>query len=544
MLVRRCLASVPLLLLLLLALAAPAAASWEDELQDDGIRQSVARLAWHEGDVSIARGDAPGEWQRGAVNFPLTTGDRIRVGSGGRTELQLGGAILFLAPGTELAFSNLGRDARLLALTSGTVTVRVFDVRAAQQLELATPNASVALELPGAYRIDVNGSGDTAISVARGRARAATAEGGVRLGWGERMHVFGLARPVYDVVDLGHGDAWDRWVNGRSRRLRDVRSAARVHADVYGIDDLDEWGEWKSTSDWGWVWFPRVNGPDWAPYRSGRWIWRDPWGWTWLSDEPWGWGPYHHGRWLRVRNRWAWLPVGPKANRPTWCPAIVGFVGGGPGWDGSPEPHGYVGWFPLGPREPLRPWWTRSTGPTSDLTHRYLHRDRAVYLSRAVFAGGHDGERDLLHAPDLLRDLRNAPLLAGPLPVLPERIANGAPRGSAGTPGRPAATGSAARPPLPVRRSTSPPRTVAAAPTPAPTPARAASPPPARRPRPLPRTSDAPAAAAPPWPDEGKRLEPRPRTGPATPVEPRGTTSNAPPWEAPTPTPQAQPRRK
>ncbi len=508
MLVRRRLASV--LLLVLLALGAPAAASREDEHADDGMRPSVARLAWLEGNVSVARGEAPDEWQPGAVNEPLTTGDRLRVGSDGRAELQLRGAVLFLAPGTEIALSNLARDARSLALSSGTATVRVFDSRGAREVEIAAPNVSVALELPGAYRIDVGASGDSSIRVARGRARAATAEGEVRIGWGERMRVFGLARPSYDVVDFGLGDAWDRWVERRSRRLRDVRSAARVHADVLGIDDLDEWGDWESTSEWGWVWFPRVSRADWTPYRFGSWTWRAPWGWAWLSAEPWGWAPYHHGRWGLVRNRWAWVPVGPREPRPAWSPATVAFVESEPGQDAPLGGDGFVGWFPLGPREPLHPWWTRSTEPASDPSYRHLHRDRALYLPRAVFARGRFDERDLVHDVALLRDLRNSPPRRGPLPALPEADGNQAPGASADAPGAPAPRASALRPPLPVRRPTPPPRAGGAAPTPAPTPALPPKPPSARRPGPLPRPPDAPTTAAPPWEAAPKPPQPGP----------------------------------
>lgn len=539
-------------LLVLLAFAAPAAASREDEHGDDELRQSVARLAWLEGDVSVERSEAPNEWQAGAVNEPLTTGDRLRVGGSGHAELHLRGAILFLAPGTELALSSLGRETRSLALFSGRATAHVFEGRDAQELELATPNVSVALELPGVYRIDVSASGDSAIRVARGRVRAATAEGDLRLGWGEQMRVFGLARPSYDIGNLGRGDAWDRWVEGRSRRLRDVRSAARVHADIQGIDDLDEWGEWESTSDRGWVWFPRVTRADWTPYRFGRWIWREPWGWTWLSDEPWGWAPYHHGRWGLVRNRWAWFPVGPKDAHPTWYPAVVAFVGGGPGGVEPLGADGYLGWFPLAPGEPLHPWWSRVVEPPDVAPHRYEHRDRALYLPRAVFDRGLYGDRDLVQDAALLRDLRSAPLVRVARPVLSKRDAPRTSREVAST-----SASAGPRPPLPVRRTEPPAPTSRAAVSPAPTPARASSPMPSRSPRPAPRTPDVPPPAAPPWREEGPRLEPRPRAGTGAPAEPRGTTSSAPPWApaptpappdgaartAPRPTPQAGPRR-
>jgi hypothetical protein len=544
-LIRRLFAFAPLVVLL--ALAAPAAASRGGDLRVDGLRQPVTRLSWLEGDVSLGPGDAPGERQAGAVNTPLTTGDRLRVGNGGRAELQVRGAVLFLSSGTELSIPAAARGSRLLSVASGTVTIRVFGVRGANDLAFETPNASVALELPGVYRIDVSDAGDTAIRVARGRARVATADGGTRLGWGERMRVFGLARPEYDLVVLGQWDAWDRWVERRSARFRNFRSAAHVHPDVCGVDDLDAWGDWESTDERGWVWFPRVSGTDWMPYRSGRWIWREPWGWTWLSDEPWGWAPYHHGRWTIVRSRWAWLPDGPTGPAPSWLPAVVAFVGGGPGADGAPGPDGYVGWFPLGPGEPLQPWQGRAEGPDGGASYRYEHRDRALYVPRSAFTSSRSGASDLVRHPDLLRTLRNAPLVQGPLPVFPTSDASRSSRES------PANASAGPRPALPVRRTKLPAPVEGAAPSPAPTPARSLSSAPSRNPRPSPRTPDAPPASAPPWPDDGPRLEPRPRVGTGAPAEPRATPSSAPPWApappagperpAPRPTPQTGPRR-
>ncbi len=547
---RRRLASFPFLVLL--ALSAPAEASPDSKPEDGGGRRRVARLAWLEGDVAVARGDAAEGWRPGAVNDPLTTGDRLRVAAGGRAEVQLRGAVFHLAPGTELALPDLSWEDRSVTLFAGTVSVRVFDVRGAGSLEVATPGVSVALELPGDYRFDVSDSGGTAISIRRGRARAATAEGGVSLGWGERMRVTAPPRPEYDVVALGLGDAWDRRVDQRSARFRLVRSAAHVHADVLGIDDLDAWGDWEEISEREWAWFPRESRAGWMPYRSGRFVWRDPWGWTWLSDEPWGWAPYHHGRWAIVRSRWAWLPDEPKGTSPAWLPAVVTFVGAGPGGAGPLGPDGYVGWFPLAPGEPVQPHWDRAEGPIGDSPYRYLHRDHALYLPHFVFASGRFGESDLVHDAALLHDLRKAPVLRSALPVDPER---------AGTRTAPEASGAPAsarlRPALPIRRTKTPAPAGRVTPSPAPTPARVGPLPASRSPRLTPRAPDAPPPAAPPWPEGTSSLEPRPRSGTAAPVEPRETTSSAPPWapaptpgppagaprSAPRPTPQPGPRR-
>ncbi len=94
------------------------------------------------------------------------------------------------------------------------------------------------------------------------------------------------------------------------------------------------------------MWVPRVDA-GWAPYRQGHWAWISPWGWTWIDDASWGFAPFHYGRWAYLGNHWCWVP-GPIAVRPVYAPALVVFVGGGPGGRN-------VGWFPLGPREVFVP---------------------------------------------------------------------------------------------------------------------------------------------------------------------------------------------
>jgi len=98
---------------------------------------------------------------------------------------------------------------------------------------------------------------------------------------------------------------------------------------------LDSYGEWRETSDYGYVWQPREaeRSRNWHPYTDGRWVYTDA-GWTWVSDEPFGWATYHYGRWTRLRGvGWVWVPGNE------WAPAWVS-------WRKSDE---YVGWAPLPP---------------------------------------------------------------------------------------------------------------------------------------------------------------------------------------------------
>ena len=130
--------------------------------------------------------------------------------------------------------------------------------------------------------------------------------------------------------------------------------------DVIGYQDLDAYGSWSNQPTYGNVWFPTRVEAGWAPYRDGHWAWVDPWGWTWVDDAPWGFAVSHYGRWSNFGGRWGWVP-GPVRSQAYYAPALVAFVGGSNfQLSVSSGNVGGVAWFPLGPREVYRPWYTTS----------------------------------------------------------------------------------------------------------------------------------------------------------------------------------------
>src|SRR5579862_9410840 len=59
----------------------------------------VARISVVDGQVSFRPADLD-EWSDAALNYPLTTGDRVSTGRNGRTELDLGDALVRLGGST------------------------------------------------------------------------------------------------------------------------------------------------------------------------------------------------------------------------------------------------------------------------------------------------------------------------------------------------------------------------------------------------------------------------------------------------------------
>ena len=402
-----------------------ATAQYRDEYGE--MRQTVARISFLSGQVSFSRGDDPNDWQPADRNVPMTLGDRIYTGSRGRIELQVhGGDFVRLGSRADFAALNLTDDTKQFSLRSGVASIRIRRLSDWEVFEIDTPNAAVTFDRPGDYRVDVDQEGFTRVAVRDGSATVAAGGGEILLNEGEEMDIDGIDSPRYDIVELAGPDSWDRWVSQRDDRRNRTRSYRYVNADIVGAEDLDEYGRWDQVPDYGWAWSPTSVSAEWAPYRSGHWIWQDPWGWTWVSTEPWGWAPYHYGRWARVSSRWYWVPVAPAVRYVDYSPALVAFVGGGSGWSASISigGGGFVGWFPLGPRDSFSPWWgdrSRRGYPSGRTNVAYANRNYVTAVNRNTFVSGGIVAGNILRDQAVVRQIGAAPVLSGPIPVAPTR---------------------------------------------------------------------------------------------------------------------------
>jgi hypothetical protein len=310
----------------------------------------VARLTYLRGPVSFQpAGDS--DWVMAVVNRPLTTGDRVWTDSGAFAELSIGSATIRLGPSTGFSFLNLDDRVVQLELTEGTLGIRVRRLDRDEVFEVDTPNQAFSIHGPGQYRLEATEDGyATLVTVRRGEGEA-TGGGGETypVYSGQTTRLTGTDVLRAEMFEASAPDEFDQWCWRRDRREDDSRSARYVSRDVVGYEDLDDYGSWRPSREYGYVWFPTRVAFGWAPYREGHWAWISPWGWTWVDDQPWGYAPFHYGRWVYVDARWGWVP-GPIADRPVYAPALVAFIGG-PGFGVSVSGGGTVGWFPLGPGE-------------------------------------------------------------------------------------------------------------------------------------------------------------------------------------------------
>lgn len=345
---------IPVLLLLLL----PVAAARADD--DEAWTPTPPRLSFIDGQVSYWRPGAE-DWASAPPNLPLSEGDALYTGQNANLELQFGSRSFVRADeNTQLSLVNQDEHFIQFTLTDGLVSFDIRSIAEGDTVEVDTPNAVFTIEHPGYYRVDVDAQDTHFITQRGGRATVTAADG-------RSMSIY----PSEDIVITGTNpaqvatyaapapDAWDRWNDERTSRLTESVSTRYLPPDVYGAEELDNYGQWRIVQDYGPVWIPYGVGADWVPYSTGSWVWDPYYEWTWIDDAPWGWAPFHYGRWVTMGGLWAWAP-GPVVRRSAYCPALVSFLVRGRDFSlragiGVPG----LSWVALSWGEPILPWWGR-----------------------------------------------------------------------------------------------------------------------------------------------------------------------------------------
>ena len=322
----------------------------------------AARLGYMTGSVSV-QPQGTGDWVEGSLNRPLTIGDNVWADKDSRAELNLGTGVMRISSETSLTLTNVTNDAVQVQLHQGTLNVHVHKLYGGEVYEIDTPNQAFTVTKVGDYRFDVDPAGDsTVVTVWKGEGEATGQGPAVRLHEGQQARFTNGNSLAHQISDAPRKDGFDDWCQVRDKGEDNSVSARYVAPGVVGAGDLDEYGAWRQTPDYGPVWVPTAVAPGWAPYSNGQWIWQNPWGWTWVDAAPWGFAPFHYGRWVSFGGYWGWAP-GPYYARPYYAPALVAWFGG-PGF-GIGFGFGFgggFGWCPLGFGEPFFPWYGASRG--------------------------------------------------------------------------------------------------------------------------------------------------------------------------------------
>ena len=368
-------AALSAMTLLLSSAAMPSAARAQqlpDRAQPEQIQTDppgrVGRLARTSGTVSYhAAGDT--EWTQATTNFPVAPGSAFWTQPGAQAELQFSASRIALAGGSEIDIGALDNAGLRATLTQGTALLRPRDLAPGETWTLQTPRGTVTADRPARIVVAAGDTGaPTVVAVLEGEARIAGPGLDQPIAAGQAATVTGTDTLQANIGPAG-ADAFAQ--NDLARDRPPLPPPARLQAAppppsvaaMPGGEDLAAYGVWSAAPDYGEVWYPQVD-PGWAPYRDGHWAFIAPWGWTWVDDAPWGFAPFHYGRWLQLGGRWGWTPAYSHERRseyPVYAPALVTFVGIGAGIAiGAALASGSIGWIPLGPREPYRPWYHAS----------------------------------------------------------------------------------------------------------------------------------------------------------------------------------------
>jgi hypothetical protein len=406
----RDLSSAALLLLALGFVAAhPAAAqSYADastqptaEVQTDP-PDRVARIAIIQGNVSLEPAGVD-TFSQAELNYPLTVGDRVYVDLQGLAELQTAGLAVRMGNAADITLASLSDQVAQFGLAQGSIRVSTHDLLApantAAVVEIDTPNGSVLVQQPGDIRVDSYPQSDTTVvTVTSGQVEVTGPQLAQMVGPGQSLRLSGSNPVAAQFVGLLEQDNLDHFDADRESLFAGAVNAddQYVSPDMIGASDLNQYGDWAASDDYGEVWYPRAIAVGWVPYHNGHWAWVAPWGWTWVEAEPWGFAPFHYGRWAFVGTRWGWIPGPPPLLyghpvRPIYSPALVAFVGGPSvsvalGFGGAAGA-GITAWFPLGPNEPYVPWYHASTAyvnrvNVTNLYNRNPAQVRAQYANR------------------------------------------------------------------------------------------------------------------------------------------------------------------
>lgn len=312
----------------------------------------VARLSFMAGSVTFQPG-GENDWVNAELNRPLATGDNLWADEDSKAEVHIGSTALRLGAKTGITLLEVSDRAAQIRLAQGSLIVKVRHVDDQDSYEIDTPNVAFVVMQPGDYRIDVNEDGSrTDVTVWRGRGEATGGGSSYSVAANQYATFSGSDHLDYEAGDLQADDGFDKWALERDRAEDQSDAASYVSRDMTGYEDLDAYGSWSYVAGYGMSWQPAGLAAGWAPYRYGHWAWVGPWGWTWVEAEPWGFAPFHYGRWAFAGGTWLWVP-GPRMVRPVYAPALVGWVGGGPGFRFSTGVG--VGWFPLAPGEVFVP---------------------------------------------------------------------------------------------------------------------------------------------------------------------------------------------
>jgi len=341
----------------------------------------VGRLAEVSGTVSFHTTEET-QWAPASINYPVTGGNAFWTEPRSHAAIDVGASRLYMDSATELDVSNVDDQSFTASLSQGAVYLRVSPAANGDQYEIDTPRGAVHIVRAGDYEI-IAGDQDHPTTVMAFNGGVAEIVGpGIDAPINSQQAVFISGQDQFQV-NQGNAETDDfvLFVQAQEQPYQNQNAGpapSYVSPQMTGYQDLNRYGQWNQDPSYGQVWYPQVAA-NWAPYRDGHWAYVQPWGWTWVDSAPWGFTPFHYGRWVQVRNRWAWWPGRVEA-RPVYAPALVTFFGNIGGLNLAVNIGGgqNVGWIPLAPEEVYVPPYRHSPTYVRNVNITYVRNETTI----------------------------------------------------------------------------------------------------------------------------------------------------------------------
>jgi hypothetical protein len=303
----------------------------------------IVRLSEVRGEVQIDRNTGQG-FEPALLNLPVTQGSTLHTGAG-VAEIEFeDNSTLRLTPNTILQFPQLellpsGAKASTVNVQAGTVYLSLartkgdeFRLTFAHDKLTLTPSSHIRLHL---------GHTKARLAVMGGSVQVEEPTGTMTAGRKQTL-TFDLANQTAPIlaknVVKGQYDSWDQSAIDY-HRVNAKSSSYASSSNVYGISDMNYYGEFVNVAGCARIWRPYFASPGWDPFATGTWAWYPGSGYSWVSPYPWGWTPYHSGAWQYCpAYGWGWRPSS------SWV-----------GLKNQPPPRQPTHGFPPVPRPPVPP---------------------------------------------------------------------------------------------------------------------------------------------------------------------------------------------
>ncbi|HEX8043730.1 DUF6600 domain-containing protein [Candidatus Deferrimicrobium sp.] len=260
---------------------------------------AFARLKIDKGTAWVRTSDS-GDWQEAVSNYPLVEKSRVSVPKGSEAEIQFHGSqSLVLQSGSEVDIQKLSEKEVSYRLRSGKAELSLRAENFAPVRMTVPGNRDVRADAPGRYSLSTDGA-TTRFGVTAG-AGAVTGKGG-----SDVVVKAGEEASIGDTVRVSRTGKASSETVPEEAVVAGPEKEAGIPPSV--DEELQPYGEWVSTPEYGYAWRPYVD-DGWEPFYYGEWVWISPYGWTWVAYEPWGWWPYHTGWWWPSPVfGWVWCP--------------------------------------------------------------------------------------------------------------------------------------------------------------------------------------------------------------------------------------------